>query len=177
MTSPTVQRGSIEPYGSWKIICMSRRTRFLSARLRPSKLRPSKRISPPRRRIQLQHQSPQSRLAAARLPHQAEGLARLDRERKVVHRVYPTAAGKQTATRVEDLGHVQRFDQWTARRRRAAHEHVRRRCAAGAIGKRTRSIGSGSNACQHDTSRSLRRRAASTGACSRHCSLASEQRG
>ena len=72
-------RGLSEAYGSWNTIC-SRRRRALRSRLlevgdRP---RPSNRTSPAVGSMQPQEQPAEGRLAAARLAHQAEGLAALD---------------------------------------------------------------------------------------------------
>ena len=80
---PTRMRGSSEAYGSWNMIWKSRRPRRRS-------LRPSLVTSSPvetdraRRRLLERHDEPADRrLAAARLPDEAEGLALAHRERDV----------------------------------------------------------------------------------------------
>jgi invasion protein IalB len=46
MIEPTRRRGFREPYGSWKIICTSRRTGRICLRVRRLTSRPSKVIVP-----------------------------------------------------------------------------------------------------------------------------------
>ena len=46
MIVPTVRRGFSDEYGSWKIICISRRSGLISLRFRSAISRPSKRTEP-----------------------------------------------------------------------------------------------------------------------------------
>ena len=46
MIVPTVRRGFSDEYGSWKIICISRRSGLISLALRSAISRPSKRTEP-----------------------------------------------------------------------------------------------------------------------------------
>ncbi len=90
--SNTRQRGLRLAYGSWKIICMRRRSAAMSARLRgPAMSLPSNSIEPAGRRIEADHQAGHRRLAAARFAHQREGLALGDLDVDAVDRLHDLA--------------------------------------------------------------------------------------
>ena len=75
MIEPTVLRGFSDEYGSWKIICISRRSAFSSSPLMSAISRPSNLIEPPVGLHQPQQQPRGGRLAAAGLAHEPERLA------------------------------------------------------------------------------------------------------
>ena len=89
MIWPTRLRGFSDANGSWKIICISRRSGRSSRRERPVMSSPPNRTEPSSRLGQLQDRPAQRRLAAARLAHQPERLALAQREADVVHRLHP----------------------------------------------------------------------------------------
>ena len=107
MISPTVMRGSRLASGSWKMICMSRRSaRSASASERRADSRPSQITLPGGRRDQLQHGAAERGLAAAGLADDAQRLARRERRTDAVDRLQrqcraranrpPTGIGKCT---------------------------------------------------------------------------------
>ena len=76
-SSPTVMRGLSDEYGSWKMICMRRRSaRSSSPRQREARRAPSKSTRAGGRLDQPQDRAPGGRLAAARLADEPERLAR-----------------------------------------------------------------------------------------------------
>ena len=79
MIVPTVCRGFSDEYGSWKIICISRRSGTISLRVRSVMSRPSNLTLPPVGSSSLQHRAAGGGLAAAGLADEAEGLARARR--------------------------------------------------------------------------------------------------
>ena len=99
MICPTVCRGLSDEYGSWKIICISRRTGRMS---RGAELRDVAAVEADRarRRLeQLQHQPRGRRLAAAGLADDAERLAAAHAERDVLDRVHLAPAPREHARR------------------------------------------------------------------------------
>ena len=75
MIWPTLLRGFSDEYGSWKIICISRRSGRMRA-LREARDVPAVEADRARRRIEQPHHQPRGRrLAAARLADDAERLA------------------------------------------------------------------------------------------------------
>ena len=86
---PTRLRGFSDANGSWKTICISRRSGRSRSRRSPCVMSvPRKRIVPSVGLEQPQHRARQRRLAAARLADEAERLALAQRERHVVDRVH-----------------------------------------------------------------------------------------
>ena len=88
MIEPTVRRGFSDEYGSWKIICISRRSGLSSFVLRSAISRPSNLTEPEVGSQQPEQQPRGGRLAAARLADDAERLAALDVEGDAVDRVH-----------------------------------------------------------------------------------------
>ena len=78
--SRTVIRGLSDAYGSWKTICISRRTSRICAALEARDVAAVEDDLPRRRLRQLDQRPRQRRLAAARLADEAERLAGLDRQ-------------------------------------------------------------------------------------------------
>ena len=86
MIVPTVWRGFSDEYGSWKIICISRRSGTMS--LRSAGEVPAVELDGARGRLeQLDHRAAGRGLAAAALTDQAEGLAGADVEVDAVDRL------------------------------------------------------------------------------------------
>ncbi len=113
---PTVLRGFSDEYGSWKIICISRRSgRSERCEMREMSL-PSKRIVPlvgsRRRSISLRGR----RLAAARLADDAERLAAADGQRDVLDGVHLGLPAREHALPdLEVLRQVLELDEVVAR--------------------------------------------------------------
>ena len=87
MIDPTVLRGFSDAYGSWKIICMSRRSSRSSAASELGDV-PSLEPDPALGGIEQPHHDARERgLAAPGLAHEPDGLARVDLEVDAVDRV------------------------------------------------------------------------------------------
>ena len=93
MIEPTVLRGFSDEYGSWKIICISRRSAFSSSPLMCAISWPSKLIEPARGLHQPQQQPRGGRLAAAGLAHDPERLAAQARRSRRRRRPAPPRPG------------------------------------------------------------------------------------
>ena len=85
---PTRLRGFSDAYGSWKIICISRRNGRSSFRDSCVMSAPSNIDRPARRLVEAHEQAAEGRLAAARLADHAERLAPAHLERDAVDRVH-----------------------------------------------------------------------------------------
>ena len=83
--SRTVIRGFSDAYGSWKTICMSRRTGRICFRLYAVMSAPLKTIFPPVGSVSLMIVRPERRLAAARLADDPERLPAEDTQVDTVH--------------------------------------------------------------------------------------------
>ena len=99
MIEPTVLRGFSDEYGSWKIICISRRSAFSSAPLMCAISRPSNLIEPAVGLHQPQQQPRGRRLAAAGLAHEPERLAAHDVERDAVDGLHRADLAAEEARR------------------------------------------------------------------------------
>ena len=73
--SPIGTRGSSEAYGSWKMICMSRRMAFSSLRLQREDILAVETDRTASRLDQAEHGAPDGGLAAAGFAHQAQRFA------------------------------------------------------------------------------------------------------
>ena len=85
MIEPTVIRGSSDPYGSWKMICMRRRIRRNSFALQATEVDAVETDRALRRLAQADHRPPGRALAAAGLADQPERLALAYLEADPVH--------------------------------------------------------------------------------------------
>ena len=87
MIEPTVLRGFSDAKGSWKIICISRRSPRRSPPLTLRDVLALELDRPLGRVVQAHEHASERRLAAPRLPHQAHRLALEDVQVDTVHRV------------------------------------------------------------------------------------------
>ena len=113
MIWPTVWRGFSDEYGSWKMICISRRTRPHLARAQARDVAALEADRARGRLEQLEHQPRRRRLAAARLAHDAERLAPAHAQRDVLDGVHlaRVARVKTPGRHGEVLGQVLDLDQ------------------------------------------------------------------
>ena len=122
MLSPICWRGSSDAYGSWKMICIRRRTDF--SLLPPTFVMscPVERDRAAGRIDEAEQHAADRRLAAARLPDEAERLAPPDREAHVVDGLHVTdLAMKHAALEREELREVRDLDERRLRRLRLRH--------------------------------------------------------
>jgi len=87
MMAPTVMRGLSEANGSWKMICMSRRSAWNAAGSSAVTLRPANQISPALGSISRRMQRPGGGFSRAGLADQPERLARREVEAHAIDRV------------------------------------------------------------------------------------------
>ena len=97
--SPTVMRGLSDAYGSWKTICMRRRSgRIVDWRGVGDVLCRRRRIVPAVGLVDARDQPRERRLAAAGLADQADGLAAADREVDAIDGVHARAGLREEAS-------------------------------------------------------------------------------